>query len=228
MKIAVCDDELIAREEIAAMLDDYLRDENLTAEYTVFEDYETLNPQKDAFDIFLVDYLMPGMNGLAFSQSVRSECKGKKIIIFITQFDEIVYDTFAVQTHRFLKKPLDKEKFREALDSAVCALRKEMLTVQYNGVTTTLNLDDIYYIEIAGKELYIYTEKEQILCRRSIKSMESELVGHNFYRVHRSYIVNMDNIRTFNNSAIEFNNGEMVPVSTRQYHDFCKAYLKKN
>lgn len=225
MKLAICDDELTAREQIAGLVDCY-SSEKKAVEYELFKDYSELERRIDEFDIFFLDYLMKGVDGLEFARLLRSRYGSKKIIIFITQYNEIVYDTFEVQTHRFLKKPIEKVKLFEALDSALETITGSKMLFQYDGVTTSLELDEIFFFEIRHKELYVCTENEQYLCRKPISAVESELEGKGFYRIHRSYLVNMKNIRTFNSSQAEFTNGESIPISDRKYSDFCKAYLK--
>lgn len=228
MRIAVCDDEYVAVEEIEKLLKEYSSKNGIHFDYDLFDNYSALEPVAEKYDIFLLDYLMPGINGMDFAGKIREKCGSEKVIIFITQYDEIVHDAFTVQTHRFLLKPIVKTKFYEALDSAFSniANNDRRLIIRYDGNTTSVKLDEIYYVEIRYKELYIYTKNEQILCHRSIKSIEQEIEHGCFFRVHRSYLVNMKKIRSFNNSKIEFINGETIPVSSRNYAAFCKAYLK--
>lgn len=227
MRIAICDDEYTARDEIEALVVKYFAGHNAQADYTCFENYAALEPHIDEYDLFLLDYLMPGVNGMEFAEKIRKDYGPDKLIIFITQYDEIVYDAFTVQTHRFLTKPVNEEKFNEAIDSALKQIAgNRLIAVQFDGCTTAVKLSEIYYVEIRYKELYICTESEQILCRRSIKSVEQEIDSGCFFRVHRSYLVNMKNIRSFNNKRIEFPSGETIPVSSRKYAEFCRAYLK--
>lgn len=227
MRFAVCDDELTAREQIVTLLEDYIQSRKLEIEYEVFDNYAELSEQIDQFDLFFVDYMMPEIDGMTFSQNVRNKFGKSKTIIFITAYDEIVYDAFSVQAHRFLTKPLDKFKFYEALDAYLNTnLTTGHIIVQNNGAVTAIDFNDIYYILVDRKELYICTEKEQHLCRRSISSVEEDLEYCDFFRVHRSYLVNMRNIRSFDSKNIEFENGEKIPISTRKYSAFCKAYLK--
>lgn len=227
MRFAICDDELIARETAVTMLEDYIAERKLNIDYEVFDNYPALADRIEDFEVFLMDYMTPEMDGLSFAKKLRETYGRAKTIIFISSYTDIVYDTFSVQTHRFLTKPIDKNKFFEALDTYFSTNHMtEHIVIQNDGEITVVNLSDIYYILVNRKELYICTKDEQHLCHRSIASVEEELSNCGFFRVHRSYLVNLSNIKSFNNKEIEFEGGEKIPVSTRKYSELCKAYLK--
>lgn len=225
MKIAVCDDELVAREAVVTCLEDYLIERNLNIEYSVFESYPALEPEIDKFDVFIMDYQTPETDGMTFAKFLRERYGDSKVIIFVTSFREIVYDAFAVKTHRFLVKPIEREKFFEALDSCVQSADKN-LVLKSDGINDVINTADIYYIEVRGKECYICLENEQIVSRKTIAFFEDELDKAGFFRVHRSYLVNMRKVRSFDKSKIELVNGEKIDISARKYAAFCKEYIK--
>lgn len=225
MKIAVCDDELIAREAVVTCLEDYSIERKLNIGYEVFESYTVLEPRIGEFDIFIMDYQTPEIDGMTFAKMLREKFGSEKTIIFVTSYREIVYDAFTVNTHRFLVKPIERNKFFEALDSCVTAADKN-LVLKSDGINDVVNTADILYIEVSGKECYICTESEQIVSRKAITFFEDELEKAGFFRVHRSYLVNMRKVRSFDKSKIELINGEKIDISARKYTAFCKEYLK--
>lgn len=225
MKIAVCDDELVAREAVVTCLEDYSIERKINIEYEVFESYLSLEPRINDFDIFIMDYQTPEIDGMTFAKTLRDRFGDEKTIIFITSFREIVYDAFTVKTHRFLVKPIDRSKFFEALDSCVIHTDKN-LVLKSDGINDVVNTANILYIEVRGKECYICTEKEQIVSRKAISFFEDELFKAGFFRVHRSYLVNMHQVRSFNKSKIELLNGEKIDISARKYAAFCKEFIK--
>lgn len=227
MKIAVCDDELVAREEIVTCLEDYSVERKLDVDYEVFESYVLLADRIAEFDVFIMDYQTPEIDGMTFAKKIREEFGDGKVIIFVTSFSEIVYDSFLVKTHRFLVKPVDKNKFFEALDSYLLADKNsKKMIIKNDGYTNVFDSSDILYIEACGKESYIYFENEQVVTKKTIASLEDELRGNNFYRIHRTYLVNMKKIKGFDRKCVEMINGEKIEISARKYSAFCKEYLK--
>lgn len=228
MRAAICDDERAAQEHLVTLLELYAHMRRVPIDYTVFSDYADLLQVAGNYDVFFVDYMMPGIDGLRFAQMLREQYKNKTII-FVSSYDEIVYDTFAVQTHRFLQKPVQKDKLFEAMDAVLNVTpAQDQLVIRDSGFVNVLNTEDILYITVSAKDCVVCTPSEQLLCRRTVESMEQELIGYDFFRIHRAYLVNMRAIRQFDHRFAELVNGEKLPISTRRYAQFSKAYLKMN
>ena len=227
MRIAVCDDELVAREEIVTCIEDYSHERKLDISYKVYENYMLLEPETDGFDVFIMDYQTPEIDGMTFAEKIREKYGSEKTIIFVTSFKEIVYDSFRVKTHRFLVKPVEKEKFFEALDSCLLTDKEnKTIALKSDGFTDVIKADDIFYIEVRGKDCCIFFSDDSIVSRKTISFFEDELSGSGFFRIHRNYLVNMKKIKSFDRSKIELENGVKIDVSSRRYGEFCREYLK--
>lgn len=227
IRIAICDDERQDLDAVAAAVEDYALERKADISYEVFTNYLDLEPRIGEFDIFFIDYAMPQMDGMTFARIIRSTYNGSKTLIFVTRNDWIVYDAFTVQAHRFLRKPLSKEKLFEALDAFFQNGQSaaKTLIVRSRQTISVVNISDILFVEAFGKKTLICTEKEQIVCRRTIASLESELHLHGFFRVHRSYLVNMRKIRRIDQKELELSDGRRIAVSSRKYHAFSREYL---
>lgn len=227
MKIAVCDDQKIILREISNLIEEYSYNNLYEIKYETFLNYNDLKNRIDEFDIFILDYKMPDIDGLTFSKMIRERFMNSKAIIFITAYPEIVYDTFEVRTHRFIQKPIDQNKFFEALDSYMSDISAEKKLIIKNGdFDIVINLDDIYYFEVSRKDTYIYYYDKCMSCRKTIQYFENELEPFNFFRIHRSYLINMNKVKEFNTNFVILKNGEQLSVSPKRYRLLCEKYLK--
>lgn len=227
MKIAVCDDQKIILREISNLIEEYSYNNLYEIKYETFLNYNDLKNRIDEFDIFILDYKMPDIDGLTFSKMIRERFMNSKAIIFITAYPEIVYDTFEVRTHRFIQKPIDQNKFFEALDSYISDISAEKKLIIKNGdFDMVINLDDIYYFEVSRKDTYIYYYDKCMSCRKTIQYFENELEPFNFFRIHRSYLINMNKVKEFNTNFVILKNGEQLSVSPKRYRFLCEKYLK--
>ena len=121
LKIAICDDIKTDAESVHRLIRQYEAEKNIDTDCCVFNTYEEMLRSDTDFDVFILDYNMPGMNGMEFARFLREKYSDSKTVIFVTSFPEIVYDAFEVRTHRFLLKPVVKHKLYEALDSCMKA-----------------------------------------------------------------------------------------------------------
>ena len=147
LRIAVCEDNIRELREIMSLIEEYPRKSSYGIEATAFSDSEELAKRIDEFDVFLLDYLMPGIDGLELSKRIREKYMTTKTIIFISRYDDIVYDAFEVHAHRYLIKPVEKEKLYQALNELnVDAYAFRRLLVKNGGESMLIDIDKIYFI----------------------------------------------------------------------------------
>lgn len=227
MKIAICDNEPSTLNFVSSVIEDIAFAQNMDIKYEAFLSYESLMRQIGEFDLFIIDYKMPGINGMEFAKKVYSEFGTGKGLIFITAYPEIVYEAFEVRAYRFLVKPLSKEKIIEAVNEYIKDLASsKKLTIRIDDEFNILNTEDIYYMEAARKYTYIYLKDDCIKCRRTITSFENELSDYGFFRIHRSYLVNINKVKKFDSRICILENGEKIFISQKKYDEFCQLYLE--
>lgn len=226
MQIAICDDEIIFREDLKSVLIEYKKEKRIHIDVFEYESGEDLLASKKIFDIVFMDYQMLGMDGLEISRKLHSKnpiCS----IIFVTAYPEFILDSFEVQPFRFMVKPLNNEKVHEALESYIKQQKLLYpLVVVENGEQKTVNAQDIIYLEGDGKYCIIRTNKETIHSSKTISQVYNLLPEYCFYRTHKTYVINMYCVSSLKDNIITMNNGEIAKVGRNHIAKFKKTYLK--
>lgn len=234
----IVEDELPAREELKYFL-------NEEKEIKLIEEFEspldTLNfLEKNKIDVVFLDINMPDMNGINLGKII-SKIYPEVKIIFITAYKDYAVDAFEVKAFDYLLKPYSEERIRNLLKSLVStksvdnilnrntSLKK--ITINMDEKIYVLSLTDVDYIEANEKETLIFANKKRYISKIKISKWEEMLEGYNFYRCHRSYIVNLDKIveieQWFNSSwIIKLKNySSTIPVSRNNIKELKELFL---
>jgi len=160
---------------------------------------------------------MPQKNGIDFYKSLPIE--KKPAVIFTTAYQEYAIDGFEVNAIDYLLKPIDQNRFEKAIEKALWWLQKEGVNPLENSITiradyknNNIILEDIQYIEGLDDYVQIYLEnKPKLVARMSMKNMIELLPSDYFIRIHRSYIVPIKKIETFDSKQISIQN-KIFPI----------------
>ena len=229
LQIAICDDEKQIREALKE-----LTLSCVDAKIHLFADGEALLESEIEFDIILLDICIEEaaghkMNGIETAKRIRKNSDA--VIIFITALKEYVFEAYDVEAFHYLLKPIDEEKFRSvfrrALDElyAVMERTKRFILVRNSGIQQKVYLKDIYYIESANKKIIIHTKMGVLDSYRKMNELE-QMTGRGFYRCHRCYLVNMEQIVSYNADTIKVVNGDKLILAQKKYNDFIRQYMK--
>lgn len=226
LKIAICDDEINQREEIADMIH-----RNLNLDYKNYETFEFVNGEELIlstldFDIYFLDIQMDNLTGIEAAKKIRS-INESAIIIFITGVKDYVFDAFDVRAFHYILKPIDERKLKEVLNSALMQFEKEdkFIITKTIKQTNRIFLKDIMYIESEGRKLKVHTVNNVIEYYHKLSELEQELCDCNFFRCHRSYIVNFRYVDSYDNTFIVLKNSEKIYLSKYKLADFSKAFM---
>lgn len=213
MRIAICDDEPLWREQLAERLEKYYK--SLDVLIQCFESGEKLLVQfpKNTFDLVFLDIEMPGVDGLSVAGKLRQEHR-ECIIIFLTSHTDLAMEGYEVDAFRFLAKPVEETKLYRALQAVEKKMSEDAkIAVTENGTQSYLRCRDIRYIHCENIYLQIVTEDRSYLVRKKLKDILEELPKEWFVQVHRSYIVNMLYVTSFDGHEIALDDGTTVAVS---------------
>lgn len=226
IKIALCEDNIIQLNNINALckkiLDSYLKNYILNT-FTCGEDLINTN---EKFDIYLLDIELNKLSGIQTAKIIKEQYSNS-IIIFITAIKDYVFEAFDVHAFNYILKPVDPGRFNTILLSAIDKITKQnkFIIAKFNGSTKKIMLDDIMYIESLQRKINVHTTYDNIEYYYKLSDIEKELTENNFFRCHKSFLVNLHFVYSYTNNSIVLKNKEEIFLSKYKYVDFSKAFM---
>ena len=217
MHILIADDEAPARGELRYIL------EALAPEATFYEAVngeQVLSlVEREPIEVIFLDINMPGLDGLAAAALIMDK-PDPPLIVFATAYDEHALHAFELAALDFVVKPFDErrlgrtmERVRRALDERATMIQKQAALQQYleqaapsSGLTklwgeqenerwVLVDYHNILWAVAEAKKVYVQTTAgDKLLVRYTLKELEPRLSAHNFVRVHKAYLVNLDHV----------------------------------
>ena len=226
MKIAICDDDWHMQQTLRLFIDQTYQDLDMLVDgFTSGEALlAAVQKQSQPYQLILLDIEMRGIDGIETAKRLRKllpDC----YIIFITSHDEFALTGYEVAAFRYLVKPVQPEKLTEAI-SAVRAELSDHITlhVEDGPVEALLRVKDIYYIEAQDKRVRVVLKDISFSDRRGIDEIERALAGEDFFRVHRSYLINFRYVARLDKNEILLVSGEQIPLSRLRKKAFKNAF----
>jgi len=233
IKCICIDDEPFALKQIS----DYVRKTpflKLISECrNAFEALQVTSNEKP--DLVFVDINMPEMSGMDLVKSLPSDI----IVIFTSAYSEFAVESYKVNALDYLLKPISYVDFLKSANKALIQFESQNLKhsettagndfifVKAEGRICKVLFSKIDFIESASEYVKIFVSGEKpLMSLMTMKSLEASLPSDKFMRVHRSYIVNLDNITTIERNRIIYYNKIYVPIS-EQYKDAFKEFVEK-
>lgn len=193
----IVDDEKLALGRLKRLLN-----ENKIEDITEFNDPVDALKEivKTKFDVVFLDISMPNISGLELADSILS-LEPKTFIVFQTAHEEFALEAFKKGGVGYLVKPIQSEDIKAILEKinnfkTTTSEENKKILAKRGDKLYLIDIDDIYYIKADLDEVIVRIKDTDAYVRRKIGDLESILVGKNFFRVHRSYIVNVDKIKS--------------------------------
>ena len=233
LTIAVCDDEIIACCNIAGKIKDFLAEMKIPCIIRQFNSGQELLQAQESFDIIFLDIIMHNPNGMKTARILKQNTPNA-ILVFVSSSREYVFDAYDVEAFQYLLKPIEDKKLKSVLQKAVRKTQvhsREFLIISRERQKRKLYLDDIYYFEIRGRKIDIHGTGGILTYYGQIGVLESSLEGKGFFRCHKSYLINLEYVDTYNTQEVVLDNGAKIVIAKRRYEDFTKellTYMRKN
>jgi DNA-binding LytR/AlgR family response regulator len=185
--------------------------------------------QKQSVDLLFLDIQMPQILGTDFIRTLRNPPK----VIFTTAFRKYAVEGFELDAVDYLLKPISFDRFLKAVNKVMqTSLKDVTVEIESNGKindTVHINfrsdrkmikvaLNDILYIESIKDYIKVITTTGTVITKQSISSVEEMLPKEKFVRIHRSYIVSVNKIESYNHELVWIAKQEL-PISRMYRHE---------
>lgn len=234
MRIAVCDDDALQREELCALLEQWAEKTGRLGQ-TLWEPFPSAEAllfrrEEAVFDAALLDVEMPGQDGLALARKLR-ESDEDMALIFITGYDEYMPEGYEVAALNYLIKPVRADKLFACLDRAQEKWERQkqspMLLVEREGELVRLPQKELVWAEAFGHQVVLHTRQGDYPIRETLTELELKLERGEFFRCHRSCLISLRYAVRVSREGVQLETGgACVPVSRRSYPALNQAFLE--
>ena len=185
--------------------------------------------KKENIDVLFLDIDMPGMSGFELAKIICRDYP-KIIIVFVSSYDNFVYDAFEFSPFAYLRKNhLDAELDGVLLriQDRVTESSKTMYLVSKEG-QAAVSIRDILYFESVKNYYRVYLADGRIYeCRGTITELEQNLGAFGFFRIHSAFLINMEHVNSIvKNRLVILPNGTDLPIAPKRMQDFKDAYME--
>ena len=224
IKCVIIDDEPLAIKVI----------ENHLKEFQNFEVIETFNNpiealsllEKGNVDALFLDINMPKMNGLDFAEIINS----KTNVIITSAYREYGVESFDLNVLDYLVKPIPFNRFLKTINKITQqvylqkGIQKEedssnesFIFLKVDKKLIKIKFEDILYVESLKDYIKVFTTSGNYLVHKSLTSMTEELPDSNFIRIHRSYTIAIDKVKSVEGNLIEITTNK-IPIGRKYVH----------
>lgn len=229
--ICVCDDNDTMRKEISTLIKDFSIKNDISINITGYASGEEmlfdLSEGDKHIDIFFLDILMKKLDGIQTASQLR-KINPTAQIIFLTVSKEHVFDALDVMPlHYLVKQDVKSEKIEKVLMKAIALAEKnkqEIFTYKFGKVVGSVPLNEIVYFEVKNRIIEMKLKnKTSIEFYSNMTELEEQIPTENFQRVHRSFIINFENVDYLNGKEFVCVDETIIPIG-QKYIDVKEKY----
>lgn len=225
LKCAIVDDSTLQRLSIVKLIENH-PNLDLIAQYNNAIEAK-MGIANIEFDLVFLDIEMPILSGFDLLDDLTS----KPQIIFVTGKTKYAFKAFDYDAVDYLRKPIKKERFLNAVHKAISNYRlkndtgfddEDFIFVKSNLKKRKVFLSELNYIEALGDYVKLVTQHDSLVVLSTMKAFEALLPKERFLRIHKSYIVNLDKVERYNSKVVELDN-KQLPLSRNRKSDLVEA-----
>lgn len=236
MRIAICDDDRACRDETEQLVKEYIRQNNRAIDLTVYENGMDLLEDAQrigSFDIYILDILMPLLNGIELGVQLRELDPDSKIF-YLTSSPDYSIRAFKARAWEYLLKPVKQKELFTSLDEALAMpseKRENGMVVKTGQSSIRLTFDSILYAELKKKDIHYHLTNGKVVESTSIRTGFSEAVQEmlrdsRFFMCSTSMVLNLYHVHGVNSDTLTFQNGESIYLSRRASRELRSVWVE--
>lgn len=215
LQIAICDDQINELESIYLFVEEYRKNHpDLDLSVRRFQSsYDLIDAvsSRGHYDIYILDILMPNINGIQAGEIIRQKDMSAEII-YLTSSPDFALDSYKVKAQSYLIKPAEKEKFFRILDETIEQLEaentKRLLLRTANGIEAAA-FGRIVYAEYYKHHLYCHMLDKSVLESLTLREpfdqvIEALLADGRFLKISLSHVINMQHVQSLRRKNLCF------------------------
>ncbi len=239
LEAVIVDDEVKALQSLSWELTNLSDEVDIVASFT--DAHEALNYlEQNTPDCLFLDIEMPAMDGFQFIRTLKNK---NFPVVITTAYNQYALQALKNEAIDYLLKPIDTDDLKltiskikkynsrnytaERLEKILLNFNSESpskkITINTDGKLVFLHSDDILYAESDGNYSTIYlSDGQKILLTKKLKEVNNLLPDHSFFRIHNSYIINLNKIKEFlkTDGYVVLESNHKIPVSRQKKSDF--------
>lgn len=234
MRIAVVDDEEVFRNQISTEITKFYGRQKVSC-FLYADGSEILRAMQAGlvYDALFLDIEMKNVGGMQAAEEIRKISRTVPLL-FLTSHTELAMDGYEVGAFRFIGKPVNPEKLRQALTDLEKLIYNNInITLRCDGEDLVVAANSVIYAESANNLVRFVTKEKVIHVRMKFSQARDLLMATDcdFYPAHRCYLVNLRHIRKFTATEIHTDNKDVLPIArnaSAAFRDRMFEYLKQN
>lgn len=230
MRILICDDEQYFVDELKTYVENFMKQRHRQCEV-----YTSINAKEIAendieYEIAFLGIKMTPIDGISLA-GVLKERNKKTVVFFLTSFGEYQDDAMDAGAFRFFEKPICEERLYSGMIKALEYIDRNYIDffATVNNEKKRIAVNDVVYVERKNRQVILVTVNGEFVTRESFDYWNASLRNSFFFRVHNSFIINLNYITSYKYTEITLQEGVVIPVALRrraEFHAFLHDYLR--
>lgn len=184
--------------------------------------------EKEPVDLLFLDIQMPGLSGVNFLKTL----KNPPVAVFTTAYSEYAVQAFDLNAVDYLVKPFSFERFVQAVNKVREHIRRDpfplegFLSAKVDGRLVKIFYEDILYVEGLREYVRFVCQSGRYVTLESLKNLEELLPANRFLRVHKSFIVALNQVRSIEGNMLEIQT-HRIPISRERREEIIRVVFGK-